>query len=349
MTLDSELETAMRATNEHSCALTEMVLAHVRDRLAKAPAATQDVSDPAWGNKLFDELWKGLEDAGFVKSRLSSGMAAFTQVLDRLTAELEAAAYAQVYKGEHYYRAALLLLSFGALEVAAEYFIRLDEEDARRSGAGAGVTFRQHPRLADLRSRLVSMQMLKAAADFHDGINSSDDRADLLVRTVLAMPRLYVASRCQTGLWRVYYIERHPSVNSCLRAIEELGVLCEGIARILHGGSTGAVNDHKMLGKDLLKNNQPCGQLGFVSDGHLFKPNEAVQEPASRKTLQDARMGIKGAMAAVVHWSRNQAMHVTDAADWYFDSSVLRDVIRVQLDFISTVANEYERQYDRLL
>lgn len=53
-------------------------------------------------------------------------------------------------------------------------------------------------------------------------------------------------------------------------------------------------------------------------------------------------------MAKVVNASRNQAMHVTDSADWYLQPSVQLAVIKVQLDFISTIAKAYEAVHGKL-
>ena len=47
MSLSNDLVTAMRTTNQHSCALTDMVLSYVRDRLTTAQAAGEPVEELA--------------------------------------------------------------------------------------------------------------------------------------------------------------------------------------------------------------------------------------------------------------------------------------------------------------
>jgi len=51
-----------------------------------------------------------------------------------------------------------------------------------------------------------------------------------------------------------------------------------------------------------------------------------------------ARGGDRLAMAEVVLAARNQAMYSSEFVDWYIQPACLNDVIKVQLDFIASLA-----------
>lgn len=342
------------AVAEASSALTLGVVDFLNATLASAKASGTNVTAPAWGDDLFSSLWDRLESSWRADNRSTDAMAANGQLIQNVTRLLRQEAHWQpICRSEYFFRSAKALTSVGALDQATEYFLWVDEEDETKKAGLPGNLVRRDSRYQSLRKAFLDCKMKKTTGDYHhDGITDPDDRSALLVRAVMAMPRRYVASRCQTGLWRVCFMEKFQgeiqSMHACLKAVEELGVLCEGIARLLDGGSISAVNNKKKMLGEMLRGETPCAAAGFISGSRTFSPSESTKDVDSLKTLQDARAGDKEAMAQVVNVSRNQAAHVTDSADWYLQPSVQLDVIKVQLDFISALAKEFEATLDPL-
>lgn len=240
------------ATATASSALTSGAIAFIDNNLTEAKKKQTDLASPSWGDALFSAFWARLEASAFSDNKQPSGMAAYFQIIDQVTRHLrQSADWQPVYRSEHYLRAAKALTSIGAVDQACEYFMWVDEEDKAKRSALAGDLLRTNKRYETLRKDFLDGKMDRSAADFHDGSATPEERSERLVRAVMAMPRLYVASRCQTGLWRVVWMEKFSgeiqSMYPCLRAVEEPGVFCEGIARLLDGGP-GSINSHKMLG-----------------------------------------------------------------------------------------------------
>lgn len=342
------------AVAEASSALTVGVVDFLEATLARAKASGTDVTAPAWGDDLFSSLWNLLESSWSADHSKPDGMAANGQLLQNVTRLLrQDARWQPIYRSEYYFRSAKALTSVGALDQATEYFLWLDEEDETKKSVLPGNLVRRDSRYQILRKTFLDKKMQKTARDYHhDGITDPNHRSALLVRAIMAMPRRYVASRCQTGLWRVCFMEKFPgeilSMHACLKAVEELGVLCEGVARLFDGGSVSAVNNKKRMLGEMLKGGSPCAAAGFTSGARIFSPSEQSRDADSLQTLHDARTGDKPAMARVVNVSRNQAAHVTDSADWYLLPSVQLDVIKVQLDFVSALAKEFEATHGPL-
>jgi hypothetical protein len=125
-------------------------------------------------------------------------------------------------------------------------------------------------------------------------------------------------------------------------AIEDLAVLTEATARMLHEGKWNFTTD-AMLG-GMLNRGTPLYQEGFSLNRLL----DVKVERAARQVITDARSGDRSAIGRVTQTFRNLSAHSTDLPGWILDRAFLMDVAQVQLDFITTVASIFEKQHGKL-
>lgn len=267
-----------------------------------------------------------------------SSLAAYLTVGGRITMGFEDAKWDGVHKGAHYYNVALAELLSGNIDVASRYFLCADREDEIHKGTAPGHLFRDEIIYETLRRYLLNSWFEHTSLNYHDGLTSWEERRDRIIKAVCSMPGRYIVARCHAALLRACFVSGpigwmpSPSELDRIRAVEDLGILSELVARKLDGRA-------ETLGR--LFREGPVKDEGFVSKrGISFLPCSA-SSAQSLETLRRARGGERAAMAAVVVSARNQAMHSSEFADWYLQPGTLEDVIRVQLDFISSLAAKH--------
>lgn len=340
--------TRIRGMAVASGEIAQGALEHLNEAIKSADPT--DRVNPVWADATFGILWSHLMAAA-IASPQPDGMAAFCQVISAINGLLHRdPAWAEVHKGAHYFNVGLFFTSIREPEAAGRFFVLADQEDERVKGTPPGDIFRRKDLYTEMRARFFDSWIAETESNFSDGLQAGD-RSNLLLRALCAMPRRNVPARCQLGLWQSCFLhleEKFGLVShlpTCLDAVGNLGVFCEGVARLLHVG-TAPAESSATLGA-MLKGGAPCGNAGFVIGGE-FKPCDPARGTQSLQTLADARSGGTREMARIVTSVRNQAAHATDEADWYLDMAVQRDVLRVQLDFITCVSAAYESGGSRL-
>jgi hypothetical protein len=334
---DEAILRTTRASEELTAVLVSWA-SEERDRV-RSLLATERV---AAADAMFESLWAILIDAGMMKNNRSQGMLAFVQALEGLTHSMAIdAAWAEIHKGAHYYNMGLVYFAASEVDRAFKYFQMADEEDAAHKSTAPGDLFRTKRIFLGLRERFYRGWMEATKVSFHDGL-SVDDRIDVITTAVAVLPDRYLLARCQVGVMRACVLERlstsgvRPPFVEHLLCIEDIGLLSEAAAKMLHE-NTWKTTGHEMLGHMLRKDTKvakPLPTIGFVSPDPKV---EITDEPAFRAMLAKAAAGDRGAIAGVVKEVRNQASHSTPFPDWYLEPSVLRPIILVQLDFITTV------------
>ncbi|MFZ0426800.1 MAG: hypothetical protein WAO20_01700 [Acidobacteriota bacterium] len=266
-------------------------------------------------------------------------LAAYLAVGRQLALEVFENGWQDVHKGAHYYNMGLAELLSGHVDPASGYFLEADQEDQHFKAASPGDVFRVSAIYEQLRAFFLDVWFMGTEADYHDGETDWQQRRDRMIAALKGIPGRYIICRCQAGLWRACFVDGSvgwmevPSELDRIRAVEDLAFFCEAVARKFNGSSTGTLGG-------LLQASTKCGQAGFVFDsnsGPAFEPDKPSASP-SMETLKKARRGERTAIAHVVRASRNQAMHSSEFSDWYLNA--LREVIKVELDFISCVVTD---------
>ena len=337
------LDHRLKNLSDVSSDTVDAVLAHLNGKLAAAKKANEDVRDPNWGDALFGALWETLNDIGMVKNPRPYGIFSFGQAIENVTLALGDAKWDGVHKGAHYYNVGLAHVSAMEADRAFKFFLLADEEDERNKNLAPGDLFRSSKIFARLRQSFFRPWFEATASSFHD-TEKFDDRLDRLGRLISALPNRHLLARCHLGVFRACFLwcRRTSGVPSDLvehlMVVEDLAVLTEAVARMLDDGRTdyqGKATIGTMLG-----GSRPVGNLGFVlGSAGLDLPDET----ATKAVLTRAIRGNKEAMARIVQTFRNQSAHAVDIPPWLLDRDVLTDVAQVQLDFIATVAREFER------
>ena len=244
--------------------------------------------------------------------------------------------WADVHKGAHYYNLGLAETFNGNVDGASRYFLSADRENEINKGTTLGGLFRDERLYLYLRTWILDPWFGATSADYHDGLSNWCERRDRIIKALGSVPGRYVVARCQAGLWRACFISRPlgwmspPSDLDRVRAVEDMSVFCELVAREFDGTSD-------TLGR-LLDSGRACANEGFAKNaGFRFAPDSTCSID-SLDTLRKARDGDRGAIAHVILSARNQAMHASEFADWYLQPDCLEDLIKVQLDFIASLA-----------
>jgi hypothetical protein len=244
--------------------------------------------------------------------------------------------WAEVHKGAHYYNLGLAETFSGNVDGASRDFLSADRENEINKGTTPGGLFRDEQLYRYLRTWILDPWFAATAANYHDGLSNWCERRDRIVKALGSVPGRYVVARCQAGLWRACFISRPlgwmspPSELDKVRAIEDMSVFCEFVARKFDGMSD-------TLGR-LLESGRACANVGFALNGSFRFAPDSNCSIDSLDTLCKAREGDRVAIARVIVSARNQAMHASEFADWYLQSDCLEDVIKVQLDFIASLA-----------
>jgi hypothetical protein len=249
--------------------------------------------------------------------------------------------WADVHKGAHYYNLGLAEILNGNIDGASRYFLLADHENEKHKRLQPGGLFRNEKIYDDLRAFILDPWFAATEADYHDGLCAWSERRDRMIKALGNVRGRYVVSRCQAGLWRACFLSHRlpgmllPSELERVRAVEDMGVFSELVARKFDG-----TPDKPTLG-ELLRSERVCGKEDFVLNRRFrFEPDSA-SSTESLDTLRKAREGDRGAIAGVVRSARNQAMHSSEFADWYLQPRCLQDVVKVQLDFISSLAAKH--------
>ncbi|MBI4918202.1 MAG: hypothetical protein HY825_20370 [Acidobacteria bacterium] len=348
--LEPELGGLIQAASTASFRLTDAMCRYVNSCLKAAQESAQNIRDPAWGDEVFGNLWKVLNEQGLLGNPRPFGVFSFSQAVENLTAELDDAAWAGVHRGVHYYNVGLAHVSRMEIDRAFKYFVLADEEDERNKGTAPGDLFRSKRIFVELRERFFSGWFAATTADFHDGL-APDARMDLVARLVSALAGRYLLSRCHLGVFRACLLWSQskngvPSVLAeYLMAIEDLGVLTEATARMLHEGRTQYQDDTLTFGTMLAGKataKPPVAGLGFVLGNNGL---DLADQAKTTAFITAARGGDRGAMARLVQKFRNLSAHSSEFPLWSLTPPILGDVVRIQLDFATTVAAAYERQH----
>ncbi len=256
-------------------------------------------------------------------------------VIGRMVAEkLLDNEWAEFHKGAHYYNLGLAETFNGNIDGASRCFLLADHENEINKGTlRAGCFGMSNSRL--LAAWTLDPWFEATAANYHDGLSTWCERRDRIIKALGSVPGRYVVARCQAGLWRACFIDRplgwisRPSewIES---EVEDMSVFCELVAR--------SSMDVQELRRPFKWQGNEYRRKVSLNGKSRFQPSDSICSTDSLDTLRDAREGDRGAIAEVIVSARNQAMHSSEFADWYLQPECLEDVVKVQLDFIASLA-----------